>query len=85
MGECSGSEQTLVGVLKGDIIMPTADFYLHKACVCACVCVCTHEQEVQRGTGRKGQNHKIPTTNSGYISVHCASLSILFPSCEIFL
>ena len=61
MGECSGSEQTLVGVLKGDIIMPTADFYLHKACVCvcvcvrACVCVCVHMSKKYR-EGQEGRD-----------------------------
>ena len=82
MGECSGSEQTLVGVLKGDITMPTADFYLHKVCVCVCVCV--HEQKVQRGTGRKGENHKITKTKIGYIRVHCAILSTFFPVLKFF-
>ena len=53
-------------------------------CVCVCVCVCVHEQKVQRGTGRKGENHKIPTTNSGYISVHCAILSTFFPVVKFF-
>ena len=53
MGECSGSEQTLVGVLKGDITMPTADFYLHKVCVCVCVCVYMSKKYREGQEGRE--------------------------------
>lgn len=41
IGECAGSEKTLLKVLKGDIMMPAADFYSHKEKVCVCACVLT--------------------------------------------
>ena len=81
MGECSGSEQTLVGVLKGDITMPTADFSYIK---CVCVCVCVHMskkyREGQEGRERIARYQQLTM----YVSVHCVILSTFFLVVKFF-
>lgn len=50
IGECADSEKTLLEVLKGDIMMPAADFYSHKEKVCVCAHASSH---VQKGETRR--------------------------------